>query len=67
MLSANDFGMAVVQSGAGKTETVLDFVCDVRLLQNTQDSYVLRAYFSVSATDSRSQMLSRHRFWHGAR
>ena len=40
----NDFGMAVVQSGAGKTETVLDFVCDVRLLQNTQDSYVLRAF-----------------------
>ena len=39
-----NFGMAVVQSGAGNTETVLDFVCDVRLLQNTQDSYVLRAY-----------------------
>ena len=39
-----NFGMAVVQFGAGNTETVLDFVCDVRLLQNTQDSYVLRAF-----------------------
>ena len=36
------FGMVLIESGAGNNNTVLDFVYDVRHLQNTQDSYVIR-------------------------